>query len=228
MKYFVPFVNALLFLIILSGCRPQMMVEVDEPDDSDLPRYCFTERMFFYELENDGENIVLNLHTNQVDTRSQLLKMPVLVFITNKTKRDVRYRLEYRENFIGDSLLATHSQPTIKLFSVTDKQEVNVTDQFQLGATAEINELSYSLRLQFPKALLKKLEEPVMGIVSERPEEEKKPSNNSTTTPTRTTYQQNQMYGRNTRTGYSPAQEQLNPSNTHAIPNIDVWFRVKL
>ncbi|MFO7863115.1 MAG: hypothetical protein R6U85_03865 [Salinivirgaceae bacterium] len=228
MRYLKTFILALFFLLFIGGCRPQMMVEVDEPDDSDLPRYCFTERMFFYELENADENIVLNLHTNQANTRSQLLKMPIFVFIANKTKRDVRYRLEYRENFIGDSLLATHSQPTIKLFSITDKQETTITDKYQFGATAEITDLSYNLRLQFPKALLKELEEPVMGIVSELPKEDRKSASSPSTTSTRATYQQNQMYTRNTRTGYSPAQEQINSPTTHTIPTIDVWFRVKL
>lgn len=211
-----------LSIIIFSSCKPSMEMTIRPYDqEREMPRFCFTDRMFFYEISEKEESLQLWFFSKDRLTIDQLISQPLNIYFSEKKKRDIKYQLKYKD--LVNSNLENKKETGIQLtfLKYTKEDTINVTADYNFKVSTNYNGSQYDLKIDFPKSIFSNFEEPVVGIYSKTPEPFKKKEPYAKTSPNNSS---NEMPYGNEQMQQSP------PGHTNQyikkIEEISLWFRV--
>jgi hypothetical protein len=216
MRYFL---YILSLLITFVACSPSLEIAIKPYDqEKDLPRYCFTERMFFYEVSEKDEALQLWIYSKNRLTVDQLISQPFNIYFSEKKKKKIKYQIKYKD--LANNKLKDRSEPEVQLsfLKYTETDTINVTADYQFNIKTDYNGSRYNLTIEFPKEIFSEFEEPVLGIYSKTPEPfQKKGSNKNNQTSEEAYKRQN-----NSRAPEGQPSHQF----IKEIKEIDLWFKV--
>jgi len=201
-----------------------MEMLVGKEVDSQRPRFALAERLLFYELEHDKSNIVLRIETIDAYTKEQLVNFPIDIILSDKNRRNHRYKMVYREKLYHDTIKQKQAaQPSFKLLRIGEHGEFDITDSVQLSVSSSASQSFYSLRIDFPMQLIEHIEEPVMGIISKV--DRKLYDANYSTRPDKNSKMKQQNKPKDEIIFDDKPSEPV-VQQSYTIPPINIWFRI--
>ena len=137
--------------------------------EKEMPRFCFTERMFFYEIYEKDEAMELWIFSKKRLTVDQIISQPLFIYFAEKNKKNIKYQLKYKD--LVNSSLEDKNKNSIQLkfIEIAENDTINQTANYKFNVATNYNGNSYDLRIEFPKSILESFENPVIGIYSETP-----------------------------------------------------------
>lgn len=228
---------SIIGLFIFSSCGPHILMEAKPiQDEKELPRYCLKERLLFYEVINNKKWVRLWIETTEKNTIKQLIGHPLHIYLATGKKSKVRYHMRYRNVFDQyDKAEKTASDSVkLKLFRLNKLDTVDVTSDYNFRIQSDFDNKRYTLKIDFPAALVKSLAEPVMGFRCSTPAHKTTGGEEKISKKTRN-HPQSSHSAMHQRNRYSSFQNQPPRNNQSAdshyrpaITDIEVWFRLKL
>lgn len=194
----------------------------------EMPRYCFRERLFFYQVNGNEEWIQVWYASSSNLTADQLTHRPLNIYLAEGNKRHIKYYFQFTEspkkstiNGVSDKL----GEPELALYRITGKDTIDITADHTFRIATHLEKQKYEAKIDFPSALIKNLEEPVMGIVSNA-DYEKQLAKKNASRPTNA----NEIRHANQRHNSYNRQRQPQPrvAYEHQLPDIDIWFKLEM
>jgi hypothetical protein len=207
-----------LALVLLASCAPSMdMVVKPFNDEKEMPRFCFTERMLFYEISLTDSALQLWIYSNNRLTIDQLISKPLHIYFAEKKRKNTQYHLKYKD-FANNKFVDKNEQGiNLAFFNYKEKDTIDITANFNFEVATNYDGNEYDLKIKFPKSIINKFENPVMGIFSETP----------------TPYKEKNKSATASANGAMENSARLDqPAQSHQyvreIKDIDLWFKVLL
>ncbi|PLX14793.1 MAG: hypothetical protein C0599_18140 [Salinivirgaceae bacterium] len=162
-----------LIALLYTSCKPSMEMRLRPYDqEKEMPRFCFTERMFFYEISKKENDLQLWIYSNNRLTIDQLISQPLRIYFAEKTKRNIKYQLKYKD--LVNNALKNKNEIQLKFYKYEEKDTIDLTAKYKFNVSTEYNGSQYNLKIEFPESIIKDFEEPVVGIKTDTPEPFKK------------------------------------------------------
>lgn len=219
MRYFI---YITLSIVIYSSCKPSMEITIRPFDqEREMPRFCFTDRMFFYEISETEESLQIWIFSKDRLTIDQLISQPLNIYFSEKNKKNIKYLLKYKD--LVNSNLENKKETGIQLsfLKFTNEDTLNVTADYKFNVATNYNGSQYDLKIDFPKSIFSNFEEPVVGIHSKTPKPFQK----------KESYTQTPQNNRSNEIEHANRQMQQPPPGqpnqyVKKIQEISLWFRV--
>lgn len=206
-----------LTLLVLASCAPSTDMVVKPYDiEKEMPRFCFTERMFFYEISKSNEELQLWIYSNNRLTTDQLISKPLHIYFAEKKKKNIQYHLKYKD--LANNKFNDKTEQNIKLtfHKYTLQDSIDLTAKYKFEVATNYDGNNYDLKIKFPKSIIEEFEEPVIGILSETPTPYKE--KNVSTNPSANRPDQ--------QSGLD--QPPKNHQYVREIKDISLWFKILL
>ncbi len=221
---------SIFLLSILYACSPSMEMPLGPMcAKREMPRYCFRDRLFFYQVNGDEKWMQVWYASSSNLTADQLTHKPLNIYLADGNKRNIKFYFQFTESPKKsniDGVKDKLGEPELALYKVTENGTIDITADHTFRIATHLEKQKYEAKIDFPSALIKNLEEPVMGIVSKADYkkllDKKNASRPSNADEIRHANQRHNSYSQQSR------QPQARVAYQHQLPDIEVWFKLEL